>query len=421
MCARYLRLAWASASLMIGELSKQIQKDIDQMRVTYRYPALVTSAKLRSETVKGRRIVPMLDYDEIPEYSTNDISVAAMVPMAVEDNAITFRFHDGRFYRSTELEVFDERSSGLEQAVGEAIGDHLIQERAYRPMIAPYVIGLGDTAGAIWSLWKKARQTPGSHVDPSYIREATWEAFKPFDADKMNDDLLGKWRDVASGYVKSLLMIDGKLWVPTKEPMMRSELVHSRAVANRYTFDDASCYLSAYGRPSGLPVPYGSNEVSANALHLLHPYWNPRCRYLSLPQATDIASDKTGWLGDVLLPEAFTVEHDALQLDRAARQATCFIGHLIEESVPTPSRQTLSLQKALRRVTKVPTDERDFEVIAEALAEFTDHISPDNREFSLDADYYIKEYGIREAAMDALDRWNDRTVDIRLGHGIGTP
>lgn len=389
------------------------------MRVTYRYPALVTSAKPRSETVKGRRIVPMLDHAEISEYSSADIAVAAILPSPSVSSNLEFRFHDGQFYKPTDLETFDERSSGLEQAVAEAIGDYLIDERAYKPMIAPYVVGRGDTAGTIWSLWRKGRQTPGSRVDPSYISEKIWAACKPFDADTMKSDLLERWSEVARDYVTSLLLIDGKLWVPTKEPMMRSQMSQSLPVPHQFTHDDASCYLNAYGRPSGLPQPYGSNGVRSDAIHLLHPYWDTRVSYLSLPQANEISDTKTGWLGDVLLPEAFTVDHETLQLDRAARLAVCFITHLTEDFVPF--RNFIGHQKTLKRLTKVRAGDLDFDVLAEALVALNGYISPENGTIQQDVHNYIQRFGIRARVTEALDRWQDRAVDIALPHYRSSP
>jgi hypothetical protein len=159
--------------------------------------------------------------------------------------------------------------------------------------------------------------------------------------------------------------------------MLRSKLQHLNTVAEKYSYDNASCYFNAHGRPSGLPEPYGSNDVAADALYLLHPYWNPRCRYLSLPQAVSLADRNTGWLGDVLLPEAFTVEHEALQIDRSARLATCFIGH-INDRFPTPVKKLIAHQKTLKSVTKVRAEDRDFGMIADVIADFLEYISPKN-------------------------------------------
>ena len=382
------------------------------MRVNYRYPAMVTMQR-RSASAAWRRLVAMMGQADLPEVSADDAPVAALVVDMGRGEPTALRYYDGRFYRQSTVSEFSERGSRLEHAMGVAICERLLGEKAYTASIAPS--GPNGTAyDACWSLWLLARGGTAGLGHVPQVSDSIWAAMKPFDAVKMDAGMLEHWSQVAFEYVSTLIVLDGAIWTPVEEPMMRSELKGIWRTG-KLVVEDASCYRNSYGRPSDLPPPYGSADHHSDGIAPLGPYWNPRCRYLSLPDAVNMAAERGEWLGDVLLPEAFTVDHAALQLDRAARVAAASITHILDDLGYVKSGAFGDHQAALKRVTRGRFERVDLEKVRDTLEAFQDHLKAHGGYCGTRDREYLERMDLGLMIADAIAGWEDRPVELALG------
>ncbi len=376
------------------------------MIITFRYPALVTT-KARSAASGWRRIVSMTGQAEIPEFSKDDIPVAAIVSISGRDGGVPIRFHQGKLYWRSYETTFRSEEAGLDLAMGHAVCEYLLKERSHN-------VSLGASHGrSFWTLWEYSRDSLASRRYIPGFSDARWAEFKQFDPKKFDGDMLEHWAEVATEYVSSILSIDGYLWLPVDEPMMRSELISGRPTGpHEFVYDDASCYRNGYGRPSDMPKPYGSASFDPDAPHRLHPYWNPRCRYVSLPEAVALADSRTGWLADVLLPEAFTIDHATLQLDRAARVSAFCVSHIINDFSISSFDELATLQKVLKRVTIGCPGDQPSQDLCDVLEQFSDYLrSFDGKPHSA-LSGYLGSLNLRTLVDGALERWNDRPIEL---------
>jgi hypothetical protein len=379
------------------------------LHISYRYPALVT-AKSRSAGGSWRRIVPMLGRAEISELSADEVPVAAIVSIIDRDGGVPLRFHEGRFYRKSHTLGFDEKESGLERTMGRAICEHLLSDRAQNSSLAPSVPSANGSE-VFWSMWEQGRESLRSCRYQRGIPAKMWAACKPFDPVRHDGEMLEHWADVASDYVSSIISIDGCLWTPVDEPMMRWQ---AGSNPDEWIYDDTSSYRNAYGRRTDLPAPYGSADCLSDTIDHLHPYWNSRWKFLPLPEVVAAADDATGWLGDVLMPEAFTTDHAGLLLDRAARVSAFTIArathYLIGRMAPG---DWSGQQKSLKRVTRGRPGECPFEDIERTLEAFSDLLTQQQNALGR----YNRSENLSGMIDEARERWNNRPIE--LGNNLG--
>lgn len=147
---------------------------------------------------------------EISELAPDEAHIAAVVSISGRDGGIPLRFHQGKFYKESIQTRFDTGSSGLETALGYAICEHMISERASAASIGPFYQG-GAWEQILWSMWGIERQSQRVRRCQQAVPENIWAATKSFDPNKQDGDMLSHWADIASNYVSSVLSIEGKL------------------------------------------------------------------------------------------------------------------------------------------------------------------------------------------------------------------
>jgi hypothetical protein len=351
----------------------------------------------------------MFGRTEIRELSSDEVPVAATATIKRGDLETELRFYEGRFYGQVQNATFEPGSCGLEAEMARAICDHLIAERASMAAIGP----AGHRAGWRQSLWIMHKDASLSMEKTPLIRGVSpslWAATKPFDPIKHSDELLYTWTDVATNYVSSLLTVDGRLWKPVNEPMLA-------IISNAALYDDASCYRARIARPTKLPWPFGTERRSLGDAGDYHPYWDPRYSYVTLLEAVENRDLPINGPCDVLMPEAFTLDHATLQLDRAARVAAASINWMTEGGVNVTmmkGNDWLFFQSSFKRLLR-PGSSSTSDDIDHMLGEFSGHLA--RRADNPEVRHFLRKTRIQELIENARSRWNDRTVD--LGADLG--
>ncbi|MBY3151379.1 hypothetical protein HFO56_03125 [Rhizobium laguerreae] len=343
---------------------------------------------------------------EIQEMSSDDAPVAAIVPIDRNGSKAELRFHSGRFYRPSSAAGFDPGSAGLESEMGRAICDHILGERMWAAAIGP-TADEGGWKSTLWSMHGRARLSQFAKAFHQAVPDSVWELTKPFDPTKHDGDLLPKWAEVASSYMSSLIVVDGRLWLPVDEPMMTMRENESRC-------DDASCYRARTNLPYRLPSPFGTDQGKVGEVGVCHRYWDPRWNYMSLLEAVTHANSSTGWLGDVLMPEAFAIDHAALQLDRAARVCAASINWLTDDRGHHVSllkgNEWLQYQSSFKRVLKQETQQPSDD-IEQLLGNFSRHLAGEAREHVY-VSAFVRSTNLPEMIDRARERWNDRPIEL---------
>jgi hypothetical protein len=238
------------------------------------------------------------------------------------------------------------------------------------------------------------------------VPDELWAITKPFDPSRHDDDLLSKWAGVAAEYVSSLVVVDGRLWLPVDEPMFEIKDNHA-------LYDDASCYRAKTDRPYRLPPPFGTDRGDLGDVCDGHTYWDPRYSYVSLLDAVEDRTIPINGPLDVLMPEAFTVDHASLQLDRAARVAAASINWVTDDQgvqvTLLKGSDWMFFQSSFKRLLK-PGSTSTLEDVDHMLAEFSEHLT--RRAGELDVGHFLRETKLPELIDNARSRWNDRPVEL---------
>ncbi|MCS4089321.1 hypothetical protein [Rhizobium sp. BK176] len=334
--------------------------------------------------------------------SSDEVPVAAMATINSGQPETELRFFGGRFYRRSSATTFEAGSCGLEGEMGRAICDHLIDERMSAAAIGPGDDGAGWKK-QLWRMHKEARLSQERKSrNLSAVPDELWALTKPFDPVKHTDELLPKWADAAAAYVSSLIVVDGRLWLPVDEPML--------AIKDGYAlYDDASCCRAKNNIPSKLPSPFGTDKGPLGKTGDCHPYWDPRYSFVSFLEAVEDPSIPINGPCDVLMPEAFTVDHASLQLDRAARVAAASIDWLLKES------DLLFFQSSLKRMLK-PGSRSTLDAVDVVLGELSHHLIRRSGEPAIA--HLLRKTQIQGLIERARFRWNDRPVE--LGNDLGS-
>ncbi|MBY3433574.1 hypothetical protein HFN89_05375 [Rhizobium laguerreae] len=350
--------------------------------------------------------MPMFGTSEIQEMSSDEAPVAAIIPITRNDTNLELRFHDGKFYSQSSNATFDPGSAGLESEMGRAICDHILAERQSVASIGP----TDDTGGWRSILWEMHERTRLSQFRKSFhlsVPDSVWAIVKPFDQTKHDGDLLQKWAEMASDYMSSLIVVGGRLWLPVDEPMVAMR-------GGEVNLDDASCYRARTNLPYRLPPPFGTDKGKMGEVGVCHRYWDPRWTYMSLPEAVTHANSSTGWLGDVLMPEAFAIDHAALQLDRTARVCAASINWLTDDRGHHVSllkgNEWLQYQSSFKRVLKQETRQSSDD-IEHLLSNFSRHLAGEAREH-LYVSAFVRSTNLPEMIDRARERWNDRPIEL---------
>lgn len=351
--------------------------------------------------------MPMFGCSEIRELSADDVPVAVTATIMCGQPETELRFYEGRFYRQSKAATFEPGSYGLEGEMARAICEHLIAERMSAAAIGPGDDKIGWRQ-PLWLMHKDARRSLAMKSRTLSVPDALWAITKPFDPSRHSDELLSTWADVAANYMSSLVLVDGRLWVPADEPMFA-------ITENSALYDDASCYRAKNDRPSKLPSPFGTDKGALGDVCDYHPYWDPRYSFVTLLEAVEDRNIPINGPCDVLMPEAFTLDHASLQLDRAARVAAASINWLTDEVTLVKGSDWMYFLSAFKRFLR-PGSPSTLDDLEHLLGEFSDHLA--RRAVELDGGYFLRETRLQEMIESARSRWNDRPVELGSDLGI---
>jgi Holliday junction resolvase len=381
-----------------------VTKDII-VRFNYRFPALVkTTRRIASQARK--QIVSVQGTADILELSSEEAPVAAVFSVHERDGGRQFRYRGDRFYmQATRLGQPDTATStGLEATMLSAICEHLVNDREHNATLYPRYL-----KNPLWAEWNRNLMQPRIPENFAHLPEYAWKMMSPFDPANHGDDDLAMWEQHATSYVSSLIVIDGKVWCPVEEPLLRWSYTSSY---DDYVYDDLSAYHSRSGRPSEMPSPYGRATNHSHEGRTLPLYWYPHWRYMSLPEALASAHGEENWVCDINMPEAFVTDHAALRMDRAARLSVVEMKRAVYVGPGTVIRDSSDLGKhyrALRSLTQSGenADGDDLEPALESFLAFAESQGEDDY-----VGHSFQRSGIRLLVREALRSWRDRTISI---------
>ncbi|MCS4088579.1 hypothetical protein [Rhizobium sp. BK176] len=375
------------------------------MRFDYRFPALANTTR-RIGSQARKQIVSVPGVADIPEVSSEEAPVAAVFSVEERDGGQKFRYRGDRFYmQATRFGQPDtEASVGLEATMLAAICEQLLADREHNTSLYPRHLKT-----QLWAEWSRDLTQPRIPGSFARLPNWAWGMLPPFDAANHGAGELTTWERRASDYVSSLIVVDGKIWCPVEEPVMRWSYTSTH---DDYVFDDVSAYRNRSGRPSEMPSPYGSVSNGSHAARTLSPYWSAHWRYMSLPEALDSAHGEEDWLCDIHMPEAFTTDHAALRMDRAARLSVVSIKRAINLGPGTVIRRSSDVGKhyqALRLLTKGTeiSDGDDLEPALDQFRAFAESLSEQDY-----LGYSLQKSGICLLVKEALRSWRDRTISV---------
>lgn len=346
------------------------------MRITYSFPAL-NSVLRRSAAQPSLHLVNGVCTTHVAELSDAEAPVAAVVEMAERDGGQNVRFYNGRFYHRTHSADPVVALGKIELVNYRAIGDRLVELRKDDAALHPR-----SARGAIKNIWIAARDNKGLPHTYERHRISTTVASEmaAFDPSKHDEDEFSRWRTYAGELASSLIIVDGEFWHPIDEPMLAKISMR----ANSWTYEDAAVYRSRGGRSKDMPKPYGRGPTLYPGMGRGPRYWNADFKFVSLPEAENTSDAKTGWVFEVLMPEAFTNDVLYLELDRAARLAVAAMTDAVAcselDSFIRRDEELAWHRKILLNLTKrssLPATSEELEV---ALSSFSKYIAAGSRD-----------------------------------------
>lgn len=381
------------------------------MRITYSYPAL-TTVQRRSASQPWLRIVKADGSAMVDEYSSEDIPVAAVVSVVDRDGGERIRFHEGRFYLNTHSSDIDSAVHQTNMVATRAIADSLVEGRKHLAAIHPKEI-----RRPLWNLWLAGRDNlsiPASFrsafLSPATLTELP--EFNPAKHDRAEFDL---WARHHLSLVSEIIMIDGEVWLPIKEPILNNHI----SMPYEWSYDDVAVYDMRKGRPGDLPAPFGKRITTRPDGSWDSRYWRPGFKFVSLPEAEELGANWSKWLCDVMMPEAFTADILSLEMDRAARLAVVAIRDQIARSNVNDfirrDDQLSAHMKALSRLVKGTKEIRSAEEIEGPLSRFLAYTLADVRSPYHNGNKFRGRGSVSEMMKDVLTRWYDRPVSLELG------
>ncbi|MBY3155201.1 hypothetical protein HFO56_23040 [Rhizobium laguerreae] len=288
-----------------------------------------------------------------------------------------------------------------------AICEQLLDNRDHNATLHPR-----HTKGELWAAWNSDLMQPRIPGSFKNLPDWAWRRISPFDPSRHEAEDLAEWERRAQAYVSSLILIDGEIWCPVEEPILRWSYTSSY---DDYVYDDISAYRSRFGRPSEIPLPYGRVSNGSHGASVLPSYWFAHWRYLSLPEAVANTHGDEDWICDVRMPEAFNTDHAILRMDRAARLSVVEIKRAVGVWPGTAIRENTELGKhyqSMRRVTVKPEtpDGDELEPALEGFLAFAERQGENDY-----LGHVFQQSGIRLLVKEALRSWRDRPVDIGFG------
>lgn len=387
------------------------------MLTRFEYPALVTTRPSSSGKTQ-RQLVFATGEADIRDVGEDEAPVAAVVSVLHGQTGVRperFRFFEGRFYRATRARSFDSDSSGLNMHMAIAVCDRFLQDGNPRAAFTPSV-----AKKYLWSYWRDTKNQSRELRQSQSLAPTLRSSLVRFDPVKFDVDSLSHWSGMAHAYAASTIAVEGRIWKPVDEPMMRH---HRSGGPKLWDYEDVSCYRARVGPTSFLLPPYGTRKLGMiERVEDVGPYWSPDWQFLTLPEAAAAADESTGWLCEVVLPEAFDSEmHAVMQLDRAARVVCVALDH---STLLAADAELAAHVRTLRRLTVRRTADDDLDGIETALGGLEAHLG---MVLGMEPQESLQSYMRRQlfkrlgAVMgEALERWNGRTISIPEAMPDGT-
>lgn len=374
------------------------------MYFDYRYPALA-AVKSGARTLASSRLVGMSGTAVVQEITADEAPVAVQMvspKRAGRASVFSFRTYGGRLYKRAK--AFDQENSGLDRFMAHAICDRLLAEKAQGA-------GLGSqyAKSLLWQLYSDNGDDGTHRQNRDTFFAPFWDELPVLDRARFDETSAEEWSALASGYAESLIAIDGVLWVPSDEPMMRCRV--GGHPEDNY-FADTSVYRKAYGRTSDLPSPYGRDDTRQDTIDSLHLYWDATWLYVPLTEAAELSAASASWKCRVILPEALTTDHATALLDRAARLAVLNLPRIEDRAGAAVMRMNDEIYRhyiSLRRITKARAGEYSGDELDAALEGLSDYLGSK-------ADDVVGGFMSRANVPDLIDtarqRWAERTIDM---------
>ena len=275
------------------------------MKFTISYPALIRGVPPQCKGERFCLVASRAEF-EIAEVAISEMTLAA-VAHARNSVPVEYRIRDGVLYRyrddADDLEIEIEGEDVL------AYGRSLL----YHEVAAEIMAFLKLHGGETWPRNAHRRQKDG----------ATSLAESGIDLSSAGIDDLRYWRERMQSALDRYVIADGRVWARSREPLFAVNLKSASV-----TLDDAGLYrnepmeLTTRRRPRIAET--AKDYVCVSGLD----------REAALREAGHPAGADVGDRLEIVLPEAFNLDIDRLELDRAARVAVEDASEGLARAVP---------------------------------------------------------------------------------------
>lgn len=372
------------------------------MLVDYRYPALVRG-RVGSWQKDRHIIVSMNGRVEVVEVGSEDAPIAATVTMM---KPVDFRLYDGKFYRAADQYGDVEFRSGLDNHMASVIADachvHVGRDILPWPKNAAEFIrhsdrrldGFRHLKGEFLSIQGSARGQMAQVSSLTTLEQADVE----------------HWKKVAADYMDGLILIDGYMWVPVREPLMAG-VGYDRYAVKRFV--DASIYDARFANPKDQPAPFGRRDGYTST------FWDPRLRVYPLNADDEVLDGKLApWMLPIKLhiPEAFGRTYPADELDRVARAvvselySVCKTEYGSLKEAPAKFREYMTVIRRLLS-SEVMSDET-ADLIIRQLQRIQYFIIGSESEGSRLTHGHWKPDTLKALIKDTTDMWANREINL---------
>jgi hypothetical protein len=218
------------------------------------------------------------------------------------------------------------------------------------------------------------------------------------------------WEKAAAEYMEGLVLIDGHMWMPVREPMMAGISGEKFAVKR---FIDASVYDAKFDNPKDQPTPFGRRHGFTST------FWDPGIRVYPLNADDQVLNGKLPpWMLPVELhiPEAFGQTYAVDELDRVARavvselHSVCSTEYGSLKGAPAKLREYMTV---IRRLTSSEVMSDDVaDLIVRQLQCIQYFIIGSVSERSCLTHGHWRPETLKALIKDTTDMWANREIDL---------
>ncbi|MCS4088714.1 hypothetical protein [Rhizobium sp. BK176] len=374
------------------------------MYVDYRYPALIRG-RVGSWQKDRHILVSMTGRDEIEEIGYEDAPLAATVTMGTQ-KPVDFRVYGGRFYRMASEYGDIEFRSGLDHRIAEEIANachlHVGKDIQPWPKNAAEFIRHSDMRRDGFRHARGEFLHISDAVRDQMLPLSSLAAFEGSDAEN--------WEQVAAEYMRGLVMIDGHMWMPVREPMMAGA-AHDRFPVN--TIIDASIYDAKFDNPKDRPTPFGRREGFTSM------FWYPSMRVYPLNADDDGLDGKMApWMlpMEIRIPEVFGATYAVDEVDRVARVVVSELYSVCKTEYGTFKETPAKLREHLNETRRLLSSERITDEVADGIVRRLQlilcFIVGAESERSRPTHGHWNPDTIKALIKDTTDMWANREINI---------